>query len=138
MPYRVGTVIGLTVLLLGLGSWGFPADLPTALQVKTYQGIPYVSGGAGEEERDLLHTLGREYNLKLIFAAKAGNYVSEVSITIANGRGQKVLEAVSEGPWFYTKLPPGTYRVMAQVEGRTQQQVIQVNQQKQTQLQFYW
>ena len=138
MRHRVVTVIGLTVLLCGLGSWGFTANMPTSFQVKAYQGIPYVSGGVGVEERDLLHPLGREYNVKLIFAAKEGNYFAEVPIAIVDGRGRKVLDAVSEGPWFYTQLPPGMYSVMAQVGGQTQQRTVQVNQQKQTQLQFHW
>ena len=138
MRHRVVTVVGLTVLLFGLGSWGLTANMPTSFQVKTYQGIPYVSGGVGAEERDLLHPLGQEYNVKLIFAAQEGNYVADVSIAIVDGRGRKVLDAVSEGPWFYTQLPPGTYSVMAQVGGQTQQRTVQVHQQKQTQLSFYW
>ena len=138
MQHRIVTVVGLTVLLFGLGSLGLTANMPTSFQAKAYQGIPYVSGGVGEEERDLLQPLGREYNVKLIFAAKEGNYFAEIAIAIVDSRGRKVLDAVSEGPWFYTQLPPGTYSVMAQVGGRTQQRTVQVNQQKQTQLSFYW
>jgi hypothetical protein len=131
-------VIGLALLLLGLKSAGVTAQELSSPQVRTYQGIPYLSGGIGEEERDTLRRLARDYNVQLIFAAKEGYYVSDVHVTIADERGSKVLEAVSEGPWFYTKLPSGKYTIRAQVNGQTQQRVAQVGQQKQTQLQFYW
>jgi hypothetical protein len=78
------------------------------------------------------------YNVKLIFAATAGNYLADVRVLIEDDQGTKVLEALSKGPWFYTKLPSGTYHVLAQAEGRTQRQKAQVTQQKRTQLQFYW
>jgi len=132
------TVIGLALLLLGLRSAGVTAQGLSSPQVQTYQGIPSLSGGIGEEERDTLRRLAREYHVQLIFAAKAGHYVSEVHVTIADERGSTVLDAVSEGPWLYTTLPSGTYTIMAQVGGQTQRRVAQVGQQKQTQLQFYW
>jgi hypothetical protein len=138
MRHCVVTIVGLTVLFFGLGSWGFAADQPASPQVKMYQGIPYVSGGVGGEERDLLQAQSQEYNVKLTFAAKAGNYLSEIPIAIMDSQGKKVLEAVAEGPWFYTKLPPGTYSVIAQAEGKAHQQKVQVNQQQQAQLQFSW
>jgi hypothetical protein len=106
--------------------------------VQTFQGIPYLSGGVSEEERDGLRQVDGDYNVKLIFAAKEGDYFSDVSVTIENNQGKKILEAVSNGPWFYTRLPPGKYTVLAQVKGQTHRQVTEVNQQKQTQLQFYW
>ena len=136
-PHSV-MVMALALLLVGPGSVGFTADLPASVQVQTYQGIPYLSGGVSEEERDALRQVDGEYNVKLIFAAKAGNYLADVNVTIEDSHGKKVLEAVSGGPWFYTKLPPGTYTVLAQAEGQTHQQVAAIKPQQQTQLQFYW
>jgi hypothetical protein len=80
----------------------------------------------------------RNYDLKLIFATREGNYLSDVNVTIVDEQGRKVLETVSEGPWFYTKLPAGKYKVTAEARGKTYQQVVQVSPQKQTQLQFHW
>ena len=138
MLYRVVAIVGLAMLLCGPGSWSLAADPPTPPQVKTYQGIPYISGGVGEEERDLLQTQRQEYNVKLTFAAKAGNYLSEIPISIVDSQGKKVFEAVAEGPWLYTKLPPGTYSVIAQADGQTHQRQVQVNQQHLAQVQFSW
>jgi len=138
MQYRVITAIGLALLLFGLGSVGSAVELASSVQPQTYQGISYLSGGIGEEERDALRQMDREYNVKLIFAAKDGVYVSNVNVTIEDGSGKKVLEAVSDGPWFYAKLPPGKYNVMAQVRGQTHKRVVEVGQKKQAQFQFSW
>ena len=138
MAHRLVTGMALVLLLFGSGSLGVTADMPASIREKTYNNVPYLSGGVGEEEIDLLRQVGGAYNVKLIFAATAGNYLSNVHILIEDSQGTKVLEAVSEGPWFYTKLSPGTYNVRAQAEGQTRQQRAQISQQKRTQLQFYW
>ena len=138
MAHRLIAGMALALLLFGSGSLGLTAAMPASIQVKTYHNVPYFSGGVGEEEIDLLRQVDGAYNVKLIFAATEGNYLSDVRVLIEDSQGTKVLEAVSEGPWFYTKLPPGTYNVLAQAEGRTRQQRAQVTQQKRTQLQFYW
>ena len=138
MAHRLVTGMALVLLLFGSGSLGLTADMPASIREKTYNNVPYLSGGVGEEEIDLLRQVDGAYNVKLIFAATAGNYLSNVHILIEDSQGTKVLEAVSEGPWFYTKLSPGTYNVRAQAEGQTRQQKAQISQQKRTQLQFYW
>jgi hypothetical protein len=138
MTHRLIAGVALALLLFGSWSLGLAADMPASIQVKTYHHIPYFSGGVGDEEIDLLRQVDGAYNVKLIFAASAGNYLADVHILIEDSHGTRVLEAVSEGPWFYTQLPPGTYNVLAQAEGQTRQQRAQVTQQKRTQLQFYW
>lgn len=138
MAHRLVAGMALALLLFGSGSLGLTADMPASIREKTYNNIPYLSGGVGEEEIDLLRQVDGAYNVKLIFAATEGNYLSDVHVLIEDTQGTKVLEAVSEGPWFYTRLSPGTYNVRAQAEGRTRQQRAQVTQQKRTQLQFYW
>jgi hypothetical protein len=141
MRHRVITVMSLVLLLCGLWSAGFTADLFSDIPIqpeRTERGIPYLSGGVSEEERDVLRRVERDYDLKLVFATKEGNYLSDVNVTIMDEQGRKVLETVSSGPWFYTNLSPGKYKVVAQARGKTHQQVAQVNPQKQTQLQFHW
>ena len=135
---RVVTVGSLIILLFGLGTWSMAADPPLPPQVHLYQGIPYISGGVGDEELALLQTQSRVYNVKLTFAAKAGNYLAEIPLAIVDSQGHKVLEAVAQGPVLYTQLPPGTYTVIAQADGKTQQQKVQVTPQQQVQLLFTW
>jgi hypothetical protein len=141
MRRLVITVISLVLLLDGLQSVGVPAEVLSDLPVQpawTERGIPYLNGGIGTEERDALRHMEREYDVKLIFALSAGNYLSDVSVTIVDAQGRQVLAALSDGPWFYTYLPAGTYTVIAQARGQTRQRVVQVHPPRQTQLQFYW
>lgn len=85
-----------------------------------YQGIPWLSGGVGETEREYLSSQRAEdYNLKLEFATMTGAYLGNVSVSIAKPDGELVVDALSEGPWFMTKLAAGTYRVQASGDGKT-------------------
>jgi hypothetical protein len=109
-----------------------------ALEIQNHQGIAFVTGGVGEEERDFLRTVDKDFNLKLMFAIKEGNYLSDVQVSIRDKKGQPVLEAVANGPFFYANLPPGTYTVAVNGPGQSFQQSVQVTGRKQARLNFYW
>ena len=79
----------------------------------TSTGIPYLSGGVGLDERDALRAVSGEYNLHVTFAQREGNYLSDVHVAIQNANGATLLETVPQGPWLFTKLPPGRYTVIA-------------------------
>lgn len=126
-------------LLFCLGSMGSALALvPNQPGVKTYAGVPYISGGIGLDERETLRSLGKEYNLQLSFALTAGNYLSDVEVLILDDKGKTVLEAVTQGPWFFTKLPAGTYRIRAKTLGQSLEHVAHVTQSGQTRLAFSW
>jgi hypothetical protein len=82
--------------------------------------------------------MGQAYTLKLTFADTTGHYLSDIFVVIAEASGAPVLEAVSQGPWFFAKLPPGRYRVRATTLGHSLQQVAQVSATGQTRLTFSW
>ena len=104
-----------------------------------YQGIPYVSGGVGIDARERLDVIGKNYSLKLVFAGKSGEYVADIKVEISDSIGKKVLNAVSEGPWFFSKLPPGKYTVTVTMMGKEKKQRVNIGKnQKQTTLRFYW
>jgi hypothetical protein len=104
-----------------------------------YQGIPYVSGGVGSEEREQFDAIGKNYSIKLVFAGKSGEYVEDIKVEILDSIGKKVLNAVSEGPWFFSKLPPGKYTVTVTRMGKEKQKKVTIGKnQKQTTLRFYW
>ena len=109
------------------------------LQPVTEGGITYVSGGNGMEERQALNEIAGDYNLKLVFAEKdSGAYHSDVKLLIMNMKGQKILEAVSDGPWFFVKLTPGRYKITAEVKEQSLVQQATVGGGRLTQLHFYW
>lgn len=127
------------IFVVGLTAVGFfVTPVYAQLEARSEQGIPYLSGGIGLDERDTLRTRARDYNLTLSFAEKAGNYLSDVEVVIKDTQGNTVLKTISEGPWFFVNLPADRYTVMATTLGSTQQQVARVSTQRQTQLYFYW
>jgi hypothetical protein len=107
-------------------------------QPKHYGSVPYLSGGVGLDEREVLNQTGNDYNLKLSFALTSGNYLGDVAVQIRDSAGRVALEAVSEGPWFFSKLPPGRYTVVVKCNENTQQKAVQVSGKGQTVLNFFW
>jgi hypothetical protein len=139
MQKNYKAIVGLAGLLCVLGSRGnVDALIPEGPQVQTYAGIPYLSGGIGLDEREALRSLANEYNLQLSFALKRGNYLSDIEVLITDDRGATVLAAVSQGPWFLTRLPVGTYRIRAKTLGESLEQMVHVPQQGQARLSFLW
>ncbi len=72
-----------------------------------------MTGGVGADEREVMESLDVSFNLKLVFAGRSGNFLSDVKLSITDEPGHNVEEAISNGPWFYIKLPPGLYTVVA-------------------------
>lgn len=127
MKRRNRAMSGVFGVLLGLGvvHSAFAAT-PTALTAKTHNGIPYVSGGVGLDERQTLRRMTKDDNLQLIFAARNRDYLSDVTVQIMDAKGHQVLDAASPGPWFFTKLPAGHYTVKATTMGKVQGAKIEV------------
>ena len=110
------SVTMLAVLLLGswVNAMSAAADDET---VMTSGNVRFVSGGVGDDSDARMQSLGKEFNLRLLFAAKDGHYLADVALTIVNERGVKVLDTTSEGPWLFAALAPGKYRITATYAG---------------------
>ncbi|MDT3670980.1 MAG: carboxypeptidase regulatory-like domain-containing protein [Aromatoleum sp.] len=115
-----------------------PSSDVAAPDVREFEGVRYVTGGVGEGERTAILAIARDFNLKLTFAEKSGDYLSGVKTVITGGNGRKVLELDSEGPLVLAKLPPGKYRVSATANGREQTRDANVAGTGQQSLNFYW
>lgn len=129
----------LALLLAAASSLAFPADEAccAAPQAQSANGIAYISGGIGEDERTALTAAAAGYNLKLVFADRSGgHFLSDVKVGIRNAKGEPVLDAVSDGPWFFVKLPPGSYRVSAAAEDKSLTRGVTVGKGKAKTLQF--
>jgi hypothetical protein len=108
------------------------------LKVQTENGISFVSGGFGVEERAALRTMGEKDNLQLSFALQNKEYLGGAKILIKDERGNQVLETISDGPLFYAKLPEGKYIVMATAQGKTLIQAAEIPNEGQARLYFAW
>ncbi|SFU98994.1 carboxypeptidase regulatory-like domain-containing protein [Pseudoduganella namucuonensis] len=116
-----------------------PAPDTAAAVPKTVNGIPYVTGGVGMEERQAMQSASPDYNLKLTFADRgSGEYRSAVAVDIRDMRSGVQVQADQAGPLFYTQLPAGRYKVTATAAGRQQQKVITVARHGDRSLAFYW
>ncbi len=115
--------------------WLPPGNL---IHVQDYRGIRYASGGVGESERAELNALSGQFNLRLLFAMQgSGDYLADTKVIIVDKRGETVLSAASNGPWFYAQLPPGTYTVEISTPDQTQRQPVTIGT-RQSRLNFYW
>ena len=122
-----------------LGRFGVASNVSAQpIEEMHYGGVPYISGGIGLDEREQLETMGRNYDLKLVFAVQQGNYLSNVNVAIKGSSGKVVLEGVSNGPWFYADLPTGTYRISATAMGKTITKTAGVTEGRRTMLNFLW
>ena len=133
------SIIFMSLSVLSFALVCFSAEAPaTPLMVKDYEGIPYVSGGIGLDEREALSATASEYNMKIVFALKEGNYLADASVLIKNALGRTVLDAVSDGPWFYARLPAGQYAVTATMMEKANTEKVQIKPAAQSVLHFYW
>ena len=135
---KIGLIV-LSLFVLSNAAVSFSAETPAPpLMVKDYEGIPYVSGGIGLDEREALSATASEYNLKIVFALKEGNYLADASVLIKDAQGRTVLDAVSDGPWFYARLPAGQYAVTATMMEKANTEKVQIKPAGQSVLHFYW
>jgi hypothetical protein len=88
---------------------------------KTDQGFPYLYGGVGSDERDMVEKRGAAYNVKLSFAAKGGAFLSDVKLVIADKKSGEIVSVVTDGPLFFIQLPPGIYTVIATFRNETKE-----------------
>jgi hypothetical protein len=101
-----------TIWVLVVASSVVPQGLAQSAAVSTNQAA-YISGGVGDDSAERMAAIGKEYNLKLTFAARDGHYLADVAVLIKNAAGGNVLVATSEGPFLFVQLPPGKYQVTA-------------------------
>lgn len=139
MKKIVVAIIGEFLFVLGLTSFGYPStNLSYRPQVRLYNKIPYMSGGFGLEERETLRAMGKKDNLELSFALGNRDYLGGAKVLIKDEKGKRVLEAVSDGPLFFAKLPAGDYTILATSMNRTIRQKAHVSGNGHTRLYYAW
>lgn len=138
MRYSKPFTPAVVALLLGAATLVPFANANSEESVQTAGRVSYVSGGVGTTSTDRLSSLARDFNLKLVFALKSGEYVSSVQVTIADQAGKQLLDTTSEGPWLLAKLPAGSYQVVATFAGKAVKRTIAVGAEKLRTVDFRW
>jgi len=108
-----------------------------ALQTQQQGNITFVSGGASSDDRDALKQIESQYNLRLMFAARNGDYLANIAVTLSDARGNAVLDTIAEGPIFYAHVPPGRYRLTVSNQGQSQNRDLTISKGT-TRQDFYW
>jgi len=112
----------LAGLLVVLGALPLHADEAEAPKVRKQGSSTYVSGGVDEPQRRAMFKVAPKYPIQLIFEVHgAVDGVTGVKVTLRDISGDAILEAVSEGPYFYINPPAGgRYTIEAEFNGEKQ------------------
>lgn len=100
-------------------------------------GVPYITGGVGLEERQAMQKMAGDYNLKIVLAAMSGPYLSDLMVTIEDPGGRLVFECTTSGPWLYVDLPSSKYKLTVSYKQEAKTRNVQVDQTLQTVI-FHW
>ena len=84
-------------------------------------GVPYLSGGIGDEELAEIDRARPNYNTRLVLSEASGSYVSNVTLNLATVLGEPIVSFSGAGPLVLLQLPPGSYLINARYEDRTVQ-----------------
>ncbi|MEQ8955289.1 MAG: hypothetical protein RL120_14255 [Gammaproteobacteria bacterium] len=86
------------------------------------------NGGITMEERAGAPTEG----IRLVFFVAAGNFLSDIDVSVSNEAGRELVNVTTEGPWLILDLDPGNYRVVAtRGNGQVQSLIIRVDESSQ-------
>ncbi|MGQ9636403.1 MAG: hypothetical protein ACUVT6_01270 [Thermodesulfobacteriota bacterium] len=103
------------------------------------EGIPFLSGGVGVREREILNEIGKNYSLKIVFFNKKGEYLSDIVVRVLDQREKQILTTVSNGPWLFIDLPSGIYHFEASFRAdRKRISQVQVEKGIQKVISFQW
>ena len=102
----------MVAVAVGCAAHGIAGAAAAAPQPVSYRGNMMLSGGVGEEEREAMRQEIAPFNLWLMFVEQGtGNYSAAVKVTVTDANASPVVDAVSDGPWLFLRVPPGHYRV---------------------------
>jgi hypothetical protein len=99
---------------------------------------PHISGGTGSDERAELLAKEKDYNLKIIGAAKSGDYLAGLKVVIESAKKEQVLDTTMDGPILLARLAPGTYTIRATSGSQTLTQTVTIVAQGLRQVDFRW
>ena len=126
------------VILALSATWLFAAEASTAAErPPPAPPIAYESSGIGDD--DPLAAIAGDYNLQLVFATQgSGEYLADVKVLIADGKGNTLLDAESPGPMFFVRLPAGSYRISADFHGVPLRKSVTISDRRRQNLYFHW
>lgn len=108
--------------------------------------VCYISGGISSDEIAQFKSRAKEYLLEIVFVQKADpqdsdrpeEYLAEVQLQIKDSKGNVVVDALTEGPFFLADLPLGKYQITADHDGVIKTNVVKISAKKHQRVVFLW
>lgn len=91
----------------------------STVDIRENNGVRYLTGGLGANERAWLRRHGPSYPVALQFSkGERGAFVSSVEVIIRTSNGQVLFEATTDGPLIYIDLANGNYEATVRYQGQ--------------------
>ena len=105
---------------------------PEQLMVqRSGSGIDYISGGAGENDRQSMAARQAEFPFIVVMSVPSGELAVADRLSVLTPQGS-LLIVRDAGPVVMMKLPPGPYVLEASYQGRIERRSVQVGASAQT------
>jgi hypothetical protein len=136
-------VVAVVGMMLMFSTKSMAASMPAgefagiSIEKGSVNNVTYETGGVGIEERAAMDKSVKDYNLRLVFATMKGLYLAGVPVQIKTPDGKVILNKQSNGPWFWAKLPAGTYEVMASYNNKKEVHKVDLSKGPQS-VEFTW
>lgn len=116
---------GLAVMALAMVLAGNPLQAAEQVEppkIHKQGGSTYATGGVGADERKALFKIAPKFPIQLIFEVEGQpEDISGVKVTLTDQSGNVLIEALSEGPYFYMNPPAGgRFTIDAEYNGEKQ------------------
>lgn len=112
----VAAIYGLLVLSASVEARTPRFPDASVTRMESPSGHPYMVGGIGLAAQQVMMRAAGLYNLKLVFARRAGTLMMPTFLVIGNNHGLHLEKISVRGPWFYIRLPAGPYTILTRFD----------------------
>ncbi len=103
---------------------------------RTAQDRRFIAGGIGLDESEQMKSMARDFTLSITVAARSGAYLADSHVTIQDARGKMVLDTQLDAPYLLVDLASGKYNVEATLQGKKQQQSVDIAESRRAKIVF--
>ena len=80
--------------------------------------------------------MARDFTLSITVAEKLGAYLADSHVKIQDARGKMILDAQLDAPYLLVDLAQGKYNVEATLQGKKQQQSVDIGESRRAKIVF--
>jgi len=104
-------------------------------ETRTSGDVSYVTGGIPYEQIPAFTQARGQYSLNIEVYEKDGaknGFSADAQVKLIDRKGAVVLDAKTDGPYLWAKVPPGQYRLQTTLAGKMKEQRVSVGNGKST------